>query len=500
MAEAAIAPHQRPQLLSLLRRPREMSFLQQSASLQAQSGDSGAIFGILKQMKETFETNMENGKKEEAQAASDYGNLKSTKEEELKASSDKAFTKTEELAKAKQTVSRSQEDLEDTTATLEADNTFLADLKVKCSDINNQWEARQKMRGEEIAAVGETIAILTDDDARDTMNAAGTFVQLREQSKLETLARQKTADHLAAAGKALHSPRLSYLAVRMRNDAFAKVQESIEGMVGQLGVEQQDEVVKKDGCVTDFNTNEKQTTARNEHKEDVETEINDLESEIGAMKEEQAALKQQIADSQVELKKASENREEENKVFQQTVSDQRATQVILKKALDRMSQFYAKKAASSAALIQAQAEALRRQTPPGSFAPLKKNGGGTGVIALLESVIDESKETEADALKGENEAQVAYEDFVKNSNAAIEAMNNGIIDDTEVVAKDTKKEVEDEGDKRATVQDLLKLGEVSGTLHEACDFTVDHFTERQDARAQEVSALKQAETIFSSGR
>merc|ERR1719421_654084 len=103
-------------------------------------------------------------------------------------------------------------------------------------------------------------------------------------------------------------------------------------MVGQLGEEQKTEVVKKDGCVSDFNTNEKQTTERNGHKEDVETEINSLETEITAKKEEEDMIKQQIADSQVELKKASENREEENKVFQQTIADQRATQAILKKA------------------------------------------------------------------------------------------------------------------------------------------------------------------------
>merc|ERR1719238_1757676 len=114
-------------------------------------------------------------------------------------------------------------------------------------------------------------------------------------------------------------------------------------------------------------------------------------------------------------------------------ADQRATQAILKKALDRMAQVYAKKAGSSAALIQAQAEALRRQMPPGSFAPLKKSSGGTGVIALLESVIDESKETETDALAAENDAQAAYETFVKNTNDAMEAMGQQIVSDEEII-------------------------------------------------------------------
>merc|ERR1719160_2118393 len=162
-----------------------------------------------------------------------------------------------------------------------------------------------------------------------------------------------------------------------------------------------------------------------------------------------------------------------------------------------MEQFYAKKAGASAAFIEEQARTLRRQQPPGSFAPLKKKSGGGGVIALLENIIDESKETEEDAIKGESDAQAAYEEFVKNTNASIEAMGEQIVSDDEVIAADTKKEVADEGDKRATVTDLLKLNEVSGTLHEACDFTVDNFSERQSKRGQEMDALKQAETIFS---
>merc|ERR1719171_1268996 len=404
MAESAVAPHQRAAVRQLLGASRgEMSLLQQSSRSRGSARGSGAIFGILKQMKETFETNMETGKKDEATAVTEYKELQGTKGAELTAANEKIFTKSQELSKATETVARSKEDLEETQTALASDTTFLADLKAKCAQIDSEWEQRQKMRAEEIAAVGDTIAILTDDDARDTMSAAGTFVQLRALSKTQTVAREKTAASLAQAGAALGSPRLSYLAVRVRNDAFAKVKESIQGMEVQLGEEQTEEVAKKDGCVSDFNTNDKQTVEKNTHKDDVEVEIGDLKAEIQAKTDEETAIKQDIADTQTELKKASENREEENKVFQTTVSDQRATQAILKKALDRMSEVYAKKAGSSAALIQEQAAELRRQMPPGGgFAPLKKNSGGTGVIALLESVIDESKETEEDALSAEN--------------------------------------------------------------------------------------------------
>jgi len=38
---------------------------------------------------------------------------------------------------------------------------------------------------------------------------------------------------------------------------------------------------------------------------------------------------------------------------------------------------------------------------------------------------------------------------------------------------------------------------MNGALHEGCDFTLDNFEVRQEAREGEVEALKQAKAIFS---
>merc|ERR1719515_497906 len=97
---------------------------------------------------------------------------------------------------------------------------------------------------------------------------------------------------------------------------------------------------------------------------------------------------------------------------------------------------------------------------------------------LLESIIKECQETEADATQAENSAQGAYEDFVKETNNQIGAMQEQIANDEAVEAKDTKKEVEDEGDKRTTEDDIDKLEDLNDTIHEDCDFTVNNFDKR----------------------
>merc|ERR1719198_246720 len=492
LAEEAVAPHLRPQLRELLRAPKHaVSLLQQPVAAQSYAPQSGAIFGILKQMKETFETNLETGKQEESKAVSDYQNLKSTKETQVKGAKDKIFTKTEELAKAKETAVVAKSDLELTEKTLAADTEFLAKLREQCTTIDQQWEERSKMRGEEIAAVGETISILTDDAARDQFSAAGQFLQLRAQSKLETAARERTVSYLRDAGKRLNSPRVSFLAERLRLDVFAKVKENIDGMVGVLGEEQTAEQGKNGKCIGDIKDNGKQNKAKHEHKEDVETEINTLQTEIKAKNEDEARLAAEIADAQIELKAAGTNRELENKDFQTIVADQRATVEILKRAKDRLAEFYNRKAA----LLQRRGS----QTPPGAFKEYKKNAGGGqgGAMFLLDSIIKECGETEEDATHAENSAQSDYEEYVKETNNAIKAMQDQIVNDEAVEAKDAKKEAEDEGDKRTTENDIDALYDVADTLHGECDYTINNFGERQTKRADEIEALKQSKAIFS---
>merc|ERR1719159_868132 len=463
--------------------------------VKAHAPASGEIFGILKQMKESFETNLESSKKAEAEAAASFASLKSAKEAEIKAAQDKIFNKENENAEAIKKNAESKEDLTSTRAALEADTGFLAALKKQCAVTDEDWEKRTKMRQEEIAAVSDTIAFLTDDDARDLFSKSLGFLQLHAQSQRNAAQRAQAVQFLSDAGKKLNSRRISYLATRMRFDPFGKLRDGIDNMVGSLGKEKDDEIHHKDDCVTDLNENDKQTTERNEHKSDVEQEINDLEADISRLDEEEKRLAQEISDAQIEMKKASENREKENKEFQQTVADQRATQEILKKAMDRLGEFYNKKAA----LMQNKQEPVPGaavEAMPAGFGEYKKSGGG-GAMALIENVIADSAKVEKDAIAAEQDAQTAYEAFIKDTNAEIKAKQAGIVADEENLARDVVQEANDETDKRGTISDLLNLESMSGAIHQSCDFTLDNFETRQEARDGEVEALKQAKAIFS---
>merc|ERR1719265_2132386 len=101
--------------------------------------------------------------------------------------------------------------------------------------------------------------------------------------------------------------------------------------------------------------------------------------------------------------RAGEDREMENKDFQQTVADQRETQALLQKALGVLQAVYAKKES----LLQKQEPA--GPPPPAGFKTYKKAGGAGGVLGMLQQIIAEAKQLEADAIKAESDSQKAYE-------------------------------------------------------------------------------------------
>jgi len=466
-----------------------MSLLQTSS--MSKTPASGEIFGMLKQMKESFETNLDNSKKEETQAAAEYAQLKEAKTAELTAAKGQIDDKTVNLADSDEKGAQAKQDLKDTEASLAADNAFLADMRPTCANAQAEYDARVKVRTEEIQAVSETMGILTSDEANDAFTKSMSFVQ-KTSVKLNSVRRQKAVSLLRLAAK--KSPQLVTLETSIRLDAFAKVKENIDNMVVALKQEQKDEVTDRDFCIKELNTNEREDAAKRDAKANLEQKIADLTSQLEDLTASIKALSDEVTATQVSMKKATENREAENKDFQMTVQDQRATQAILTKALDRLAEFYKKKA-----LMQEDSDGIAPTDPnaPPPTGVKRATAGGGGVIAMIEGVMTESKDLETKAIAAENDSQVAYEGFVKDSNKLISANNQDIANKSDVKAKSDMAKVQAEGDLKATVTDILALADMAKEIHGQCDFLLKNFDERQSSRSQEMDALNQAKAIFS---
>merc|ERR1719174_2612343 len=111
-------------------------------------------------------------------------------------------------------------------------------------------------------------------------------------------------------------------------------------MIADIEQETKDEKEHKDYCEAELHTNEMEIMENDNLMKDLQAQLGDLTSQIDTFTDEIAELKASITEMYIQMQRGSENRQTENRQFQTTVADQRATQVILMKALDRLNVFY----------------------------------------------------------------------------------------------------------------------------------------------------------------
>jgi len=441
---------------------------------------SGQVFGILRQMKQTFENDLSNSQKEEVASAAAYEDLKKAKEEEIEAGQTSLDQKTEHLAKTDETNAQAAEEKEDTAASLEADQKFLMELKKKCAMTDSEWETRQKDRQTELTAVAKAVAILSSDDARDqfskTFNAA--FLQLSRESQAQ---RRRAVDALSK------NPNLALLAASARLDPFPKVKKAIDKMIAALEKESTEEVKHKDYCIDELQKNEVSTQKKTHTKVNLEAKIGGLQQTIKDKKTEIAIVVAEIDDLKVQQTRAGEDRAAEKKDYAGVVSDQREAQNLLNKALNVLKEVYGE------GVVLAQVG----QEPPAAFDTYKKSTQSTGVIALIRQIIADAKAMEAEATHDEENAVELYAKFVRTTNDSLKAKDDSRVDLNAQKAKAEKSLTQSKSELDGAMTELGDLADGAGALHKSCDYTLKNFDARQEARDQEVDALRKAKAFLS---
>jgi len=452
------------------------------------SAKSGEILGILNELKDQMTADLSASQKDEAQRAATFAELRTAKSAEIAAGEKQAEAKEDLLATTGMDLAEAKEDLQKTEATLSEDQKFMVTLKETCTGADKNFETRKAARLQEIKAVSETISILTSDESKDLFSA-NSFIQVSQQRRGGDLRRKAAALLRGVAAKGM-APELSILATSVELDTFTRVKKAIDDMIAQLKQQTSDEVKKHDWCNSELHKNEVSNMKTEDKKADLTAKVEDMASTISRQTEEIATAKSSIAQLQTDLQRASENRKQENMDFQSTVADQRATMSVLHTAIERLAKYY-----DEEALVQSKATA--GQTPPVPQMEYKKSAGAGGVMSMIEKLIFDAKEVEADARKSEIQAQGQYEALVADTNGSVKALHREVMAKTQAKAQSSKEKSETQSDLVDTNKELEELGTMEGELHGDCDYLIKNFGARQEARGQEVEALQQAKQILS---
>merc|ERR1719352_2045306 len=232
--------------------------------------------------------------------------------------------------------------------------------------------------------------------------------------------------------------------------------------------------------------------------------IEEADSIVAQLEKEIKQHFENTKETDVQMKVASEEREAQNKEFQTAVSEQRAAQDVLKKALARLKAFYKEKSVQPTlvqeigfSLIQGkQTPGAAAPPPPPGFEKFDQNKGAAGVMQLIQNVIIDAEDMEKDAMKAETDAQAAYVEFVTNSNAAIKGDKEAVAMKTEQKTQTIADKETSEADRAAALKDAENLYKTKADLHQACDFLIDNFDKRQAARTQEMESLEASKQMF----
>lgn len=459
---------------------------------QAYAPQSGEIFGILRQMKETFEGNLASEQKEEVAAQEAFKNLKTAKEGEIQAGQDSVDAKSEQLATADETLAQSKEDLEDTSASWSADKKFLMEVKVKCKMTDKEWEERQKIRQSELTAVAKAIEILSSDEAREQFaktvdSAAASFLQVRQQKE------ERRAQAVAAISKiARKNPKLAALAVAVRLDPFPKVKKAIDDMVAQLLKEKEDDIKEKKFCTEEFHKNTKSNEEKAHTAHRLENKIAALEQSITDHQAALDTLAAEIKELNAGREKASLDRKADNALFLQEVADQTKAADMLTSALKVLQEVY--DGMGGAALVQ--------QAPPvGGAAPKDFNAYGksrasSGIMAMIQQIITDTENMIKEARRTEQNSLDAFGKFVQTTNESLEAKDDAVVDLVSQKAQAEKDLTAAKSELKGTNGELEALATTAGELHKQCDFLVANFEITQKARDEEVESLRGAKAFL----
>jgi len=513
---------------------------------------SGEIVGILKTMKDDMEESVAKLDQAEQVSSKGFEDLKSAKDQEIKLATQAVEQKQKrggELGVLLAQRSGAVEDAQDEQADAEK---FISTLDRECSTKKQEYDNRQKLRTQEIAAISETISILNDDDALDVFKKAvpsallqdpankrkhvAGFVQGGELSVEMRL--QKAQKILAAAGKSYKSPQLGLIAYsikgKMRAMAsaakhgsnaggavdFSEIIRSIEGMVAVLNSEMKDDEKHKEWCRGEFDKSEREASATQDQVSQLTAGMEEMTDETTSLAEDIKTLQESIATTDKEVSESTEQRKAEHAEYLVCVQMSEAAKQLLEKAKNRMAKFYnpalyvapAKEELSAEDRIAANLgasffqkhEVTRHtqgqklpdapETMEGSTtAPNKKSGG---VLALMDSMAHELEMDHQEAVHDEKTAQSDYVEMMGEMQATRETDGKSVVSKGASKAELEAKLSDSKENRMNTLKGLENVHQYINELHGSCDFIIENFAARKEARASELEGLRNAKSAL----
>jgi len=474
------------------------SFIQAPFTGEYQS-QSGEIVGILKNMRDTFKSNLASARASEAAAAESHAKFMKVKTDEF-SKMDKSFSDKEKvLGENDDAISTKKTSKSEAESSKADDEEFVAKLVKMCAEKTKAFEDRKMVRANEEAAVAEAVSILNSDEAFESFGAVkattegGTgpaLIQLSRHSHTVSL-REQIQHELVKKAQRLKSLKLARVAMALEaSNPFDKLIEEIDAMVTLIAEEEKADDEQKAWCDSEREENHASLDDKTTNKESLEGKVVELTDTIDNA---ETGLKKQLADENTKLATNRkdqadeiETRGLENAAYQANIVNLVNAEKTLDKALKVLKKFY--DSLKNPGLLQTKEEPA---PPDAEFSDTGASAGGDAV-SMLGFILEETKKEEKTAHSDEEEAQKTFEDSMNDLKTQEAACLETIADLTENLASTEKTLEETQIDLEKTTKEKVALEKYLLKIKPGCDFITENIDTRKDNRAAETSALNTA--------
>merc|ERR1719313_2741704 len=147
-------------------------------------------------------------------------------------------------------------------------------------------------------------------------------------------------------------------------------------------------------------------------------------------------------------------------------------------------------------LVQQDQKAAPPPPPEANFNSGKKTEEAGAVLAMMDGLVKELDTEMTQAELEEKDAQEDYEKFMKDSSDK-RAEESKAITDKEAAKAEMETELQAHTDsKTSNEQELEATKEYIQTLHMDCDFLLENYATRKEARAGEIDAIGKAKAVL----
>eukprot|EP00747_Dinoflagellata_sp_TGD_P152350 gnl/TRDRNA2_/TRDRNA2_177293_c8_seq3.p1 gnl/TRDRNA2_/TRDRNA2_177293_c8~~gnl/TRDRNA2_/TRDRNA2_177293_c8_seq3.p1 ORF type:complete len:364 (+),score=146.59 gnl/TRDRNA2_/TRDRNA2_177293_c8_seq3:92-1093(+) len=295
--------------------------------------------------------------------------------------------------------------------------------------------------------------------------------------------------------------QLDFLAMALHGKkvGFDKVLKLIDEMVATLKQEQKDDDAKKENCEKEFDESDDKKKELERIIADTETAIEKSKDTIERLAVEIEALDDSIRALDKQVAEATEQRKEENEEYTAFMAGNTAAKELLGLVKNRLNKFYNPKLykppAAAASFVQVKAHTQLMTHEP-SFLEYGKAEESAGIIGMIDEMAADLEKEMTVAEAEEKDAQGDYEKLMADSKAKRATDSKGMED--KVAAKaDAEAALEGhEGTKASTIKELDATKTYIMSLHADCDFLLQYYDQRKEARASEIDAMGKAKAVL----